>query len=372
LPVPFDPRMISRVAPAVAKAAMGSGVAHQPIIDMEGYARVLSARLDPSATSLHLVFERARARPKQIVFAEGEEEKVIRTAALWRSSGYGTPLLVGRPERIAATMQSIGLGDVAPFEVYNADISGDTERYVELLYRRRQRHGALRRDCQRWVNQDRNVFAACMVACGDAHDMVTGLTRSYWGSLEKVSRVLDPEPGHRLFGLTILLARDQTVLIADTTVTETPSADHLADIAIQSAAKAREMGHEPRVALLSYSTFGYPPTGTTTRIREAVELLDGRGVDFEYDGEMSADTALDPELQSLFPFCRLSGPANVLVMPGLHAANIASKLVQELGGGTVIGPLLVGLEKPVQIVQLGATVSDLLNLAAFAAVDADR
>ncbi|MEE2980673.1 MAG: NADP-dependent malic enzyme [Pseudomonadota bacterium] len=372
LPVPFDPRMISRVAPAVAKAAMDSGVARQPIIDMEGYARVLSARLDPSATSLHLVFERARARPKQIVFAEGEEEKVIRAATLWRSSGYGTPLLVGRPERIAATMQSIGLGDVAPFEVYNADITGDTERYVELLYRRRQRHGALRRDCQRWVNQDRNVFAACMVACGDAHGMVTGLTRSYWGSLEKVSRVLDPEPGHRLFGLTSLLARDQTVLIADTTVTETPSADHLADIAIQSAAKAREMGHEPRVALLSYSTFGYPPTGTTTRIREAVELLDGRGVDFEYDGEMSADTALDPELQSLFPFCRLSGPANVLVMPGLHAANIASKLVQEMGGGTVIGPLLVGLEKPVQIVQLGATVSDLLNLAAFAAVDADR
>jgi malate dehydrogenase (oxaloacetate-decarboxylating)(NADP+) len=168
------------------------------------------------------------------------------------------------------------------------------------------------------------------------------------------------------------LAQGQTVFIADTTVSETPSAADLADIAVQSAAKAREMGHEPRVALLSYSTFGYPPTGTTTRIREAVELLNGRGVDFEYDGEMAVDTALDPELQSLFPFCRLSGPANVLVMPGLHAANIASKLVQELGGGTVIGPLLVGLEKPVQIVQIGATVSDLLNLAAFAAVDADR
>jgi malate dehydrogenase (oxaloacetate-decarboxylating)(NADP+) len=372
LPVPFDPRMISRVAPAVAKAAMDSGVAHRPIIDMDSYGRELSARLDPSATSLHLVFERARARPKQIVFAEGEEEKVIRAAALWRSSGYGTPLLVGHADRIAATMQSIGLGDVAPFEIHNADIAGDTERYIDLLYQRRQRHGAMRRDCQRWVNQDRNVFAACMVACGDADGMVTGLTRSYWGSLEKVSRVLDPEPGHRLFGLTILLAQDQTVFIADTTVSETPSAADLADIAVQSAAKAREMGHEPRVALLSYSTFGYPPTGTTTRIREAVELLDGRGVDFEYDGEMAVDTALDPELQSLFPFCRLSGPANVLVMPGLHAANIASKLVQELGGGTVIGPLLVGLEKPVQIVQLGATVSDLLNLAAFAAVDADR
>ena len=372
LPVPFDPRMISRVAPAVAKAAMESGVARRPIIDMEGYARELSARLDPTATSLHLVFERARARPKRIVFAEGEEEKVIRAAALWRSSGYGTPLLVGRPERITQTMQSIGLGDLPPFEVYNAKQGGDTERYVNLLYERRQRQGALRRDCQRWVNQDRNVFAACMVACGDADGMVTGLTRNYWGSLEKVQRVLDPLPGQPLFGLTMLLAQEKTVFIADTTVNETPSPEELADIAVLSAAKAREMGHEPRVALLSYSTFGYPPAGKTRRIREAVRLLDARDLDFEYDGEMSADVALDSGLQSLFPFCRLSGPANVLVMPGLHAANIASKLVQELGGGTVIGPLLVGLEKPVQIVQLGATVSDVLNLAAFAAADADR
>ncbi len=209
-----------------------------------------------------------------------------------------------------------------------------------------------------------------MVACGDADGMVTGLTRSYWGSLEKVLRVLDPKPGHRLFGLSILLAHDKTVLIADTTVNETPSPEELADIAVQSAEKARSLGHEPRVALLSYSNFGYPSAGKTTRIREAVKLLDERGVDFEYDGEMSADIALDTDLRSLFPFCRLSGPANVLVMPGLHAANIASKLVQHLGGGTVIGPLLMGLETPVQIVLPGATVSDVLNLAAFAAADA--
>ena len=372
LPTPFDPRMISRVAPAVAKAAMESSVARRPIIDMDGYARELSARLDPTATSLHLVFERARARPKRVVFAEGEEEKVIRAAALWRAGGHGTPLLVGRAERIAATMKSIGLGDVAPLEVYNADLSGETERYVELLYRRRQRRGALRRDCQRWINQDRNVFAACMVACGDADAMVTGLTRSYWGSLEKVLRVLDPRPAHRLFGLTILLARDKTVLISDTTVNETPTPEELADIAIQSAEKARELGHEPRVALLSYSTFGYPTAGKTARIREAIGLLDARGVDFEYDGEMSADVALDTDVRALFPFCRLSGPANVLIMPGLHAANIASKLVQKLGGGPLLGPLLMGLEKPVQIVQLGATVSEVLNLAAFAAADADR
>ncbi len=211
-----------------------------------------------------------------------------------------------------------------------------------------------------------------MVANGDADAMVTGLTRSYWGSLEKVQRVLDQAPGHRLFGLTILLAQGRTVFVADTTVNETPSPEELVDIAVQSAAKARQMGHEPRVALLSFSAFGYPMAEKVTRVREAVRLLDERGVGFEYDGEMAADVALDPELQKLYPFCRLSGPANVLIMPGLHAAHIASKLVQKLGGGTVIGPLLIGLEKPVQIVQLGATVSDILNLAAFAAVDGDR
>ncbi len=251
LPVPFDPRMISRIAPAVAKAAMDSGVALRPVVDMDGYARELNGRLDPTATSLHLVFERALAKPKRIVFAEGEEEKVIRAAALWRANGYGTPLLVGRPEHIEATMQAIGLGDIAPFEIHNSERDDDTEGYVEMLYERRQRRGALRRDCQRWVNQDRNVFAACMVARGDADGMITGLTRSYWGSLEKVLRVLDPVPGHRLFGLSILLAHDKTVLIADTTVNETPTPEELADIAIQSAEKARALGHEPRVALLS-------------------------------------------------------------------------------------------------------------------------
>jgi malate dehydrogenase (oxaloacetate-decarboxylating)(NADP+) len=372
LPKPFDPRMLSRVAPAVAKAAMDSGVARRPIIDMEAYRNELSARLDPSASSLHLIFERARAAPKRVVFAEGEEEKVIRAASLWRNGGYGTPVLVGNGDRIEATMKAIGLGDVPPFEVHNARQTDSTRGYVEMLYRRLQRRGALLRDCQRWVNQDRNVFAACMVAAGDADAMVTGLTRSYWGSLEKVLRVLDRQEGQLLFGLTLLLAQGRTVIVADTTVNETPSAEALADMAIQSASKARQLGHEPRVALLSFSTFGYPMAEKATRVREAVTLLDGRDVDFEYDGEMDADVALDPEMQSLYPFCRLSGPANVLIMPGLHAANISSKLVEKLGGGRVIGPLLMGLEKPVQIVQLGATVSDVLNLAAFAAVDAER
>ena len=372
LPKPFDPRLLSRVASAVAKAAMDSGVARRPIIDMEGYARELSARLDPTASSLHLIFEQARARPKRVVFAEGEEEKVIRAAALWRSSGYGTPVLVGREDKIVETQAAIGLGDLPPFEIQNAQVSTETARYVDLLYARMQRKGALQRDCQRWVTLDRNVFGACMVASGDADAMVTGLTRSYRASLSKIERVVDPADGCRLFGLTMLLTQGRTVFIADTAVNETPSAEELADIAVQSAEAARHMGHVPRVALLSFSTFGYPRAEKTERVRDAVRLLDARGVDFEYDGEMAVDVALDPEVQTLFPFCRLSGPANVLIMPGLHAANISSKLTQKLGGGSVIGPLLIGLDKAVQIVQLGATVSDLLNLAAFAAVDADR
>ena len=372
LPKPFDPRLLSRVASAVAKAAMDSGVARRPIIDMEGYARELAARLDPTASSLHLIFEQARARPKRVVFAEGEEEKVIRAAALWRSGGYGTPVLVGREDKIVETKAAIGLGDLPPFEIQNALVSAATARYVDLLYARMQRKGALKRDCQRWVHLDRNVFGACMVASGDADAMVTGLTRSYRASLSKVERVVDPADGCRLFGLTMLLTQGRTVFIADTAVNETPSAEELADIAVQSAEAARHMGHVPRVALLSFSTFGYPRAEKTARMRDAVRLLDARDVDFEYDGEMAVDVALDPEVQTLFPFCRLTGPANVLIMPGLHAANISSKLTQELGGGSVIGPLLIGLEKAVQIVQLGATVSDILNLAAFAAVDAER
>ncbi|MFQ5785830.1 MAG: NADP-dependent malic enzyme, partial [Alphaproteobacteria bacterium] len=315
LPKPFDPRLISRIPAAVAQAAMDSGVARRPIIDMEAYGHELSARLNPAASSLQMIFEQVRTRPKRVVFAEGEEEKVIRAAAQWRAGGYGAPVLVGDPDKINSTMAAIGLGDIEPFAIENLQ-RADSERYVELLFARLQRRGALQRDCRRWVRHDRNVFAACMVASGDADAMVTGLTRNYWGSLDKVLRVLDPEPGRRVFGLSILLAHGRTVFVADTTVNETPSAEELADIAVQSAEKARRMGHEPRVALLSFSTFGYPRAEKATRVREAVRLLDERGVDFEYDGEMAADLALDSQVQTLFPFCRLSGPANVLIMPG--------------------------------------------------------
>ncbi|MGH7037874.1 MAG: NADP-dependent malic enzyme [Stellaceae bacterium] len=371
IPAPFDPRLIWAVPAAVARAAMDSGVARKPILDMGAYQRSLRGRLDPTAAGLELIFERVRAYPKRVVFAEGEEEKTIRAALLYAGSGYGTPVLVGREERIQTTMAATGLSDHAGLEIHNARLSTHNKRYTDYLYERCQRQGMLYRDCQRLVNQDRNVFAACMVACGDADAMVTGLTRNSFDVLEAISSVIAVDPGSVMFGLTLLLARERTVLLADTLVHEVPSSVQLAEIAVQAAAKAQQFGLAPRVALLSYSNFGNPAGRDAERVREAVALLDRRGVDFEYDGEMSADVALDQRLmRQLYPFCRLGGPANILIMPELHSANIAAKLLPQLGGGTVVGPLLIGLSRPVQIVSMGATVSDLVNLAALSAHDA--
>ncbi len=371
IPVPFDPRLISTVPAAVAKAAMESGVARRPILDMDAYCAELSARLDPTAASLNLIFERVRHNPRRVVFAEGEEEKVIRAAVAFHNAGYGTPILVGREERILAAMTAAGLGEPDGVEIINARLSGRNEHYAEALYRRQQRRGALFRDCLRMVNQDRNVFAASMVAEGDADGMVTGVTRSFATNLEEIRRVLDPKPDCILFGLSIVIARGRTVLLADTAVHELPSAQEMAGIAIQAAAVARRHGHEPRVALLSFSNFGNPTWEKMERIREAVHELDRRKVDFEYDGEMQPNVALDFEqMRQLYPFCRLSGPANVLLMPALHSAAISAKLLQQLGGGTVIGPVLSGLSHSAQIVQTGATVSEIVTAAALAALDA--
>ena len=370
IPSPFDPRLIAAIPLAVAKAAMDTGVARKPMKDMVVYGAELSARLDPTAASLQFIFEKVRSQPKRVVFAEGEEEQTIRAAIAFRNSGYGRPILIGREERIVETIKTIGLGSAEGLEIHDARLSEAGPRYTDFLYQRMQRQGALYRDCQRMVTQDRNVFAACMVAQADADAMVTGLTRDFAVPYEGIRRVLDPKPGDRVFGLTIVLARGRTVFIADTTVHEQPTPVELADIAVQSAAKARQMGHEPRVALLSFSNFGNPMRERAQRVRDAVAMLDTRRLDFEYDGEMSADVALDADLLELYPFCRLSGPANVLIMPALHSANISAKLLQKLGGGTVIGPLLIGLSKPAQIVQMGATVSEVVNLAALAAHDA--
>ena len=366
IPVPFDPRLISHVPPAVAKAAMDTGVARKPIVDMDGYREQLRSRRDPIAGTLTQVFNRLRRSPKRVVFAEGEEEQVIRAAASFLEQGLGTPLLVGREDRVAAAARETGI-DLEGIEIVNARLSTRNTVYTNHLYERLQRHGYLLRDCQRLVNTDRNHFAACMVALGDADAMVTGVTRNFSVALADVRRVIDPKPGHRVIGASLVVARGRTVLVADTAVTEMPEAEELADIAVEAAGVARRLGYEPRVGMLAFSTFGHPPGERSARVIEAVHILDHRRVDFEYDGDMAADVALTTELMAPYPFCRLSGPANVLVMPAFHSASISTKMLQELGGATVIGPLLVGLDRPVQIVQLGAKDNQIVNMAALAA-----
>jgi malate dehydrogenase (oxaloacetate-decarboxylating)(NADP+) len=373
IPVPFDPRLIVAIPAAVAQAAMESGVARRPIIDMTAYRHSLRSRLDPTADSLHLIFEKVRTNPKRVVFAEGEEERTIRAALAFRAAGYGTPVLIGREDVVRDGLRQLGLNAEEALEIHNARLSDANQRYTDFLYRRLQRKGALHRDCQRMVNQDRNTFAACMVALGDADAMVTGLTRSFSVCYEEISRVISTRGGEVAFGLSVVVTRNRTVFIADTTVHELPTSQQLADIAAQAAAIARQMGHEPRVALLSYSNFGQPMRERAHHVREAVALLDARPVDFEYDGEMSADVALDHELmRRLYPFARLSGPANILIMPALHTANIGAKMLQKMGGGQLVGPLLMGLDRPAQVVQMGASVADLVNAAALAAHGAMR
>ena len=367
IPVPFDPRLIHAVPPAVAKAAMDTGVARKPIVDMDAYREQLRSRRDPIASTLVTVYNRLRRQPRRVVFAEGEEEQVIRAAASFASQGLGTAILVGREDRVknAASEAGIELGD--GIEIINARLSTRNTSYINHLYERLQRHGYLLRDCQRLVNQDRNSFAACMVALGDADAMVTGTTRNFSVALEDVRRVIDPKPGHRVIGVSLVIARGRTVLVADTAVTEMPDAKELAEIAVEAAGVARRLGYEPRLAMLAFSTFGHPQGERSARVIEAVKILDGKRVDFEYDGEMAADVALNPDLAAAYPFCRLSGPANVLVMPAFHSASISTKMLQELGGATVIGPILVGLDRPVQIVPLGAKDNQIVNMAALAA-----
>ncbi len=370
IPNAFDPRLISRVPPAVAKAAMDSGVARKPCPDLRLYTRELTGRLDPTAGALDRIMESVRSNPKRVVFAEGEEEKVVRAAVTFRNAGYGTPVLIGREERVRASMDSLGLGLITGIEIHNARLSSANSKYVEFLYGRLQRRGFLRRDCQRIINQDRNVFAAAMVATGDADAMVTGLTRSTQVCLEDIAHAIDPAHG-TAFGLTLLVGlRGRTLFIADTMIQFRPNAAQLADIAVGAAQAARHLGHEPRVALVSHTTFGASMHPAATVMREAIELLDARKVDFEYDGEMSPDVALEPELRALYPFCRLTGPANVLVMPGLHSAHITSRLGPNMVGGNSIGPLLIGLTHPVQIMQMDAGSSQIVDMACLAAYQA--
>ncbi len=372
IPVPFDPRLIRDIPPAVAKAAMDSGVARRPIVDMDAYRHELSARLDPTAGSLQVIFDQVKRNPKHVVFAEGEEERVIRAAISFRDSSLGTPTLIGREDVIRDTLKSIGLDPSTDLQIINSRTSDRLPVYSEFLYKKLQRKGYLARDCTRMMSNDRNVFGAAMVELGDADAMITGVTRNYAVALSEVRRVIDPLPGKRVMGLSMIVSRGRTVLIADTNVHDMPEAHELADIAEQSAEAARRLGYEPRIAMLAYSTFGHPTGERSTKARAAVEILDQRGVDFEYDGEMAADVALNREAMAMYPFCRLSEPANVLIMPAIHSASISTKMLQELGGADLVGPFLVGLSRPVQIVNMGATVSDLVNMAAIAAYDLDQ
>ncbi|MBM3554808.1 MAG: NADP-dependent malic enzyme [Alphaproteobacteria bacterium] len=367
VPLPFDPRLILRIPTAVAKAAMDSGVARKPIADWAAYQAELRARLDPTSRQVQPMLATAVGKATRMAFCEGEEERVIRAALAYRDEGYGRPILIGREDRIRETLVRIGHdADEKGIEIHNAARSSHNERYVEFLHARLARSGYLRRDCQRLVHGDRNVFGSCMVAMGHADALITGTTRSYSVSYSEIRRVLDPRPGRSVFGLTLIMTRDRTVFVADTTVHETPTSEQLAEIAAQTAATAKRLGHEPRVALVSFSSFGNPVHHGTERIKKAVEILDAqRRIEFEYDGEMAPDAALNPEVMKLYPHSRLKGPANILIMPGLHSANISVKLMQELGGSHVIGPLLVGLQRPAQIVGLGATVADIVTVAAL-------
>tara|TARA_B100000035_G_scaffold195644_1_gene167063 strand:+ start:2060 stop:4327 length:2268 start_codon:yes stop_codon:yes gene_type:complete len=368
IPSTFDPRLISKVPPAVAKAAMDSGVARKAIVDMESYTNRLSARLNPSAGLLQSIFQDVKENPKRVIFAEGEEEDMIRAATIFLNNGMGTPILIGREEIIKEKMNSIGLDFYDQMEIHNTRNKSSHDRYADHIYQRLQRKGFLKKDCLDLLKKERNVFGACMVSLKDADAMICGLNRSYALSLESIEYVLDPIPNKTILGLTVMLCNGRTIFVADTNVHDMPNAQELADITHQSAEVVKEVfGIEPRAALLSYSNFGKPFTERSAYIRDAIKILDSREVNFEYDGEMGANVAVNENLLSLYPFCKLSGPANLLIMPAIHSASISTKLLQELGGGNLVGPYLVGFNEPIQIAPLGSNVADVVNLAALAA-----
>ena len=369
IPVPFDPRLISAIPPAVAQAAVDTGVAQKEMPEITGYRRELSARLDPTVSMLQAIHEELKANPRRVGFAEGEEETTIRAAIAFAQAGRGTPVLIGRDAQIKATIKRLGLTGADSIEIHNAALSRGNRHYTEYLYTRLQREGYLYRDCQRLVHQDRNVFSACMLAHGDIDAMVTGLSRNYLVAYDNIRLAIDPVRGAEVFGLSMMMSRGRTIFIADTTINERPTGEQLARIARQCAEKARTMGYEPRVAFLSYANYGNPPGALAAQVREAVAILDDETANFEYDGEMSPDVALDMDLRVVYPFCRLTGPANILIMPGLHAAAISSQILHKLGGGTVIGPLLTGLTRAVQIAPINANDADLVNFASLAAHD---
>jgi len=368
IPVPFDPRLISRISVAVAETAIKTGVARRTIPDMELYRTELSARLDPSANLFQSITAAVRAKPKRVVFAEGEESCVVRAAAAFQQAGLGKAILVGRRDVVKATIQKAGLENIE-LEVRVPHSAAEATPYIDALYQRLQRRGALYRDCVRMVTNDRNIYAASILTAGEADAMVSGVTRAYNSVLGDVRQVMDSPPGQRPMGVLVIFAKGRVIFVADTSVHELPSSEQLADIATQAARVARRFGYTPRVALLAASTFGYPRNERSERIVEAVHILDRRQVDFEYDGEMSVDVALDRDKLELYPFSRLTETANVLIMPAVHSAQIATKLLQQVGDTSMLGPFLVGLDKSVQIVSLGANMTEIYNAALVASLD---
>ena len=376
VPAPFDPRLMVEIPTAVARAAMDSGVAQKQITDFDAYRQHLRARIDPTAGALESIAEQVQKNPRRVVFAEGEEDQVIRAALAFRSARYGTPVLVGRDDIIRNKLLEFGVTDLTGIEIQNARIINDqmadeTQLLADRLYTRHQRRGMLRRDAQRLVNQNRNVFGALLVADGQADAMVTGLTRNFRICFDDVRRVFDTaavngKPG-RISGASLIVSRHHTVFLADTAVHLQPSPEQLVEIATQTAKLARQMGHTPRVAFVSYTNFGQSDREGAAKLRTALKLLDSAPRDFEYEGEMTADLALDYEtLKKYYPFARLSGAANILIMPTLHAANISAKLLRRIGADSVISPILLGLEKPVQILPMAAGVNDILTAALLA------
>jgi len=371
IPSPFDPRLIRNVSAAVAEAAMKSGVAQKKIEDFSAYKDSLAARLDPSVGFLQNIYAQVRKKQKRVIFAEGEEESMLRAAIDFKNNGLGTPVLIGSSEKIAQQLKDLGLTLDKSIEIHNSKDEKQRQRYADHIYKRLQRKGFLKRDCDRLIRTNRIVFGSCMVDLGDADAMVTGVTRTFSDTLENIKYVVDERPGEIIFGLTIAVTKKGTVFIADTNVHEYPTAENLADIAISSARVARILGFTPRVAFLAHSTFGKPMSERSVHLREARDLLEKRKVDFEFEGEMQPDVALNQKFKTIYPFSKLSGPANILIMPAIHSAAISTKLLKELGGSTLIGPLLIGLNRPIEIATLRSKVSDIFNMAAIAAFSSD-
>ncbi|MEO0401734.1 MAG: NADP-dependent malic enzyme [Pseudomonadota bacterium] len=368
IPTPFDPRLIHRIPPAVARAGMDTGAARRPIIDMDAYELSLKSRMDPTASILTGINARARAAQARMIFAEGDDPRVLRAAVMYQRSGFGKALVVGRTEDVKAKLETAGLGDAArELEVVNAANTTHLETYKGHLYDRLNRRGFDMQDVHRLAARDRHVFSALMLAHGHGDGLVTGATRKSAHILDRINHVYDASADSKASGITALIHKGRIVFIADTLVHEWPDEEDLADIAEQAATVARNMGLEPRVAFVSFSTFGYPVSERAEKMHFAPRVLDKRGVDFEYEGEMTVDVALNTQAQAAYPFSRLTGPANILIVPARHSASISVKLMQEMGGATVIGPILAGVGGSIQICSSGSTANDILNMAVLAA-----